>query len=310
MTLGFAVLAPLLAPSIACRSRSEAQRAGFIALFWGFVAVGLAAATVMLATLSFDATLVGRRPDGIPDSILVASGRGLVSICGQTLDDRPAVRRACIATGAPAALRPEDIAATGPFLLTNLPALRRLGNSFAGLVPAALIALGLALAAAGVQSVASALGHDVIYRIRDRSALTSRRLAISRALALGLIVMAGILVATTRFQPQMLIAWALGLSAAALAPLLALSLWPKARSRDALVTLLAGLFSAACFVHVGPHVPGVERVAAGAVVACAAGLLAGMLTSLVQRGDGAAGKAFVHAILHEEGELLHPDRGA
>ena len=87
IAVGVGVLAPLLSPAITCRDAGTAQRAGFAALVWSLVIVAGVAATMAIAALALDQGLVGLRPEGLASFVYIASGKGLVTICGQAVAD-------------------------------------------------------------------------------------------------------------------------------------------------------------------------------------------------------------------------------
>ena len=198
--------------------------------------------------------------------------------------------------------------ARGIFLLTALPPLAFLGAAMSGLVWAAMVALGVALAAAGLLAASIALGNDAFHQVRDRSALTSRRLAITRVILIGAIVMGAILTSARELDPRMLIGVALALSAAVLAPLLVLTLWPRARGFDALLALIVGLCAAEATLVSGQM--SVHRLALGAVAGIVAAVGAGVASSFIGGGDRQRGHDFLAALLQSDGEVLEADKGA
>lgn len=312
IAIGTSAVAPLLSPAIACQDARSARRAGFAALFWSLVIAAVIAATTSLAALTLDTGLTGLRPDMLPSFVYVASGRGLLTICGHAVADAEAARTACAGVaGFAGVLRSQDIAANGEYLVLGLPELRRFGVALSGLVEAGAVSVALVLAAAGIEALATALGHDAFYRVRDTRALTSRRLAVTRVIMILAIVAIGMLLASRPFDPSSAIGLALAFSAAAIAPLLVLSVWPRASSVDATIALLAGLASAEAVVATGTGAPTIERLAASALIACVVATLAGLVASLVRRDDPVRqGSAFVHELLHGETDVLHPDKGA
>jgi len=310
IALGLGVLAPLLCVSIACEDRRAAQRSGFAALCWGGMLILIAAMTLAQASLTLDPVVIGQTPDALPASLYRASGEGAVSLCGMPAADRLAAQHACANRPGPAAgLRMQDIKATGTYLLTAFAEFGGFSSAFSGLASAALLVLGLSLAAIGIQSGATVLGNDLFYRVRDHSALTSRRLAVTRAFAVALIALCGSGLTLFNMNPRVLIGVAILLSASGLAPLLILTLWPRATSFDATVTLLMGLFTAEAFIGL-PLAAGLDRFALSAVMACFAGLGSGMIISLSRPHTNADGSTFTKAIINDSGEWLHPDKGA
>ncbi len=310
IALGLGVLAPLLGPSIGCRNRRSAQRAGLSALGWGGILILLATATLAQASLSLDKVVVGQAADDLPASLYKASAEGNLTICGAYVGDRLAARRACAGrTGLSSALRVQDIKAKGTYLMASFFEFGGFGSAFSGLVSAVIMVFGLALAAIGIQSAATVLGNDMFYRVRDHSALTSRRLAVTRGFAITIIIWCGMGVTLLQMYPQTLVALAILLSASAIAPLLMLTLWPRATSVDATVALLVGLVSAEILIGVRPLAAGLDRYALSALLACGAALAAGIFTSLMRRHGADDGNTFSRAMLNESGEWLHPDKG-
>jgi cation/acetate symporter len=312
-TLGIAILAPLLAPAIAVERPQSARAAGVAAFGWTWLFAWLIAATLGGATLSLARQSVGVTPERLPDAVYEASGHRLVDICGASAAAPVAAKRACLAKGhAPGApLTASDIAPRGKFLLMGLPALERMGAAVSGFLAAAQIALALAFSAAGLQAFGTALGHEAVFRMRGATDLTSRRLATTR-LALMLIASAGYLAsAHNLFDDRGLLALALGLSAAAGAPVVALALWPRAGDRDALFALLGGLFGMTLTIFVAGSARDGAVIAGAALAGAALGLAAGV-ASAVTRPAGASplAKAFVDSVLRGDGDVMGPEKGA
>lgn len=185
-----------------------------------------------------------------------------------------------------------------------------MGAAASGLLAAAQIALALALAAAGLQAFGTALGHEAVYRLRGGTDLTSRRLATTR-LALLLITTAGYLAsAHNLFDAKALLVLALGLSAAAGTPVTALALWPRAQDRDAVVGLLGGLLGMTVTILVAGSAHFVV-VAEASLIGAALGVAAGVLSAR-SRSDtvSALAKSFVARVLHGDGDVMGPDKGA
>lgn len=309
MSLGMAASAPLIAPFVTVRDRTAALRAGVGASLWSAVLAALVAASVAASALGLLDQLGGRRPDRVPDQLYAASAARLIRICDQYPRNWGQARDACQkAPGFAGTIRPQDISTRGAFLLTALPPLGGFGAAAAGFVWAAIAALGGALAAAGLLAAAVALGNDAIHRLRDRSALTSRRLAIVRAILILSIVGCAIVCSARELDPRALIGVSLAFSAAGLAPLMALTLWPRARSRDAMFALVVGLGTAEMLLIYGEGT--VRGLAAAAVVGCFASIAAGLLSSLIGGGDRSAGYRFAEAVWRPDGDVIAPDKGA
>ena len=240
LALGVATLAPLLAPLVGVRDGRAALRAGAGGLIWtGAIGLLIAAAVATSALALIDAA-AARRPDRLPEAIYAASATRLVGLCGHAAGRPQEALAACQARGK-TALTPADIEPRGLFLLTAAPPLGGLGAADAGLVWAAQVALALALAAAGLLSSAGALGHDAFYRLRDSGALTSRRLAVTRAAYVGATLAAVLVAGAVELDAHLLLGAALALCAAAAAPVLILAFWPRVLAPHALAALATGL---------------------------------------------------------------------
>lgn len=312
VALGVGVLAPLLAPSVATRDRRAAHSAGRTAILGALVMALVLAVSLAAAALATDAALVGKAPGQLPDYAYAASGRGLLTICGKAAPSPSLAAQACRGEpGFTGVLAPSDIAARGPFLATALPTLRGSGEAFSGLAAAGMVAIALALAAAAFQALATALGHDAFYRVRGTGALTSSRLAVTRGLLLAAVAGTGVALMGNSVDAREMIALAIAFSAAAIAPLLALAFWPRASASDATFALLCGLGAAEAVIISQGSAPTLGILTAGALVACLAGGLAGVASSLIRAPDPLQkGGVFIDRILHGESDVLNPDKGA
>ena len=312
IAIGVAVLAPLLSPAIACRDGATARAAGLAALAWSAAIAALMAVTMSLTTIAFDTRLTGQRPERLPAFAYSASAKGLVEICGRSVSTPAEAAETCRQrSGFKDVLRAEDVSASGSWLTIGLPASRGLSVAFSGLIGAALVAIAMMIAASGFQALGTAIGHDAFYRVRDSSALTSRRLAVTR-----FVIMLGIALACGAINflvvdARALIGLAIAFSTATIAPLLALSLWPRAGGADATIALLVGLATAEVVIVAGGSSPSLERLATGAVIACVVALISGLCTSLFREGGPESqGGPFLHGVLHGEQDVLNPDKGA
>jgi cation/acetate symporter len=295
--LGLATLAPVLATSLATADKRSARRAGIAALFWGVVIALMAAAAIGASALSLARATVGQPPERLPQTVYQASERGLISICGYSVRGPSEAQRACATRGyvpgAPLAasdIRPID----GDFLLGFLPQAAELGAASSGLLASALVALGLALATASLQACATAFGHDALYRLRGEIVSTLAYVA----------AVAGV------FTPGALVAAALAVSAACLAPSLALAFWSRAGDREALVAVCGGavgLFGALAIAETPNRV---EVYALCAMVGVTLGGALGLLSGLASNSEKPAARAFITRMLRGDAQMLEPDKGA
>ena len=312
VTLGIATLAPLLAPAIVTQTPGRARLAGCVAFGWTFVfafliAVGLAGATLSLARQG-----VGQSPAHLPDAVYAASAHGLVTICGARAPDPASARRACAgksgSTGAP--LRASDFRVNGALFLAELPGLEQMGAAASGLLASAQIALALALAAAGLQAFGTALGHEAIYRFRGNVDLTSRRLITTRLALLTVAAAGAAASASGRFDARALIAFALALSAAAMAPVAALAPWSRADDRDALYALLGGLLGMTVVILIAGNPRDGDVLAGAALAGALLGFAAGVASALSRPAGSAHGRAFVARLTRGDGAVMEPEKGA
>ena len=209
------------------------------------------------------------------------------------------------------AVKPSDITASGVFLLWGMPDLGGFGAAFTGLATAGRMAIALALGAAGFMTLATAWGDRAFYRAQKSQALTSRRLALTRFILLGVIAGAAWLQLNAATDPHLLIGAAIGLSAVAVAPMLALSLWPRADGQDAATGLVAGLAMAEAVVVFSGGSASIDTLAGAAMTGFASALAAGVGASLRHpAGPVSEGAAFAHGLLHGPVDVLRPDKDA
>ncbi|PPD42700.1 MAG: sodium:solute symporter [Methylocystis sp.] len=313
VAMGVAALAPVLAPSVTTEDGHAARASGVASLFWSLFFTLLVAAAIAASAISLAGSVAGQPAERLPEPLYAASSRGLVAICGASVRTPSQAQRACaaqkIAPGAP--LRAADVRpAGGDFLLGALPGATDLGAAAAGLMASAIVALGLALTAMGLQACGAAVGNDALYRLRGEVDLTSRRLAITR-LALVAVATCGYVAGVTRIvTPPGLIAMAIAISGACVAPALALAFWKRASDEEALAALVAGALTLAVALFMAGPGRHVETYALAALAGATAGLTAGVVRGLASQREKPEAESFVTRVLHGDGEILAPDKGA
>lgn len=313
IALALAACAPLLGFAPTARNRAGAQYAiGAGAIWIGLILFG-AAMTLALGAIGLDVALIGQRPDRLADVFYHASAQGWASICGQHPAGPAQARAACAAApGFSGLLRAGDVSATLDFLTFGLADTQALGGAWRAIALAGWHGATLALAAAGLQGLATAIGHDLLYRIRDRAVITSRRLATTRLTLIA--VLAIVMLAALRLDPdpRLALGVALLLSAAGLAPLLLLTLWPRATSFEAILALTAGLGVAAGALKAGladsSALP--EAMGLAALAGAAAAVAIGLVVSLRPGAGREHGAEFRARLLRPGVDALTPDRGA
>lgn len=232
--VGLALLAPAAGMAIGQPDAAAARRAAGGALGWAGALAAMALAAMILSVDGLDMATIGAAPEALPESIYAAAERGEIRLCGAFPASPAAARAACAATpGFPGALRLGDATPAGP----NMLALA-LATPQAAAIAAAMIALGLTLAAAGLQALTGALAEAGLRRARRVTA--SRRLALARLAMIAALSAGGWLVAAQAWPAGLLLLAAAAICATIIAPLLALALWPLAGPRDAWAGLAAG----------------------------------------------------------------------
>jgi cation/acetate symporter len=243
MALGVAALAPILAPAVTTANFAAARRSGIATMLWSAVFMALVSTAMAAAALTF-ATITENKPsEQLPTPVYSESSRGLITICNDYAGGPLQAQKACaeqdVKPGAPlkaADIRPVD----SGFLIGSLPELKELGAAASGLFASAMVGLGLALCAMGLQACGAAVGHDALYHLRGETDLSSRRLAITRMALIFVSALGYALSVLNIFAPGELVALALAISAACVAPSVILIFWPRAGDREALIALGGG----------------------------------------------------------------------
>ena len=311
--LGVAALAPLLSPMVACRRARLAAPAGLMGLLAATALVCALLIGMALAGLTLEARAIGRRPEALPAFMYAMSDLRLMTVCGEFVNTPRAAALACAkAPGFGGLLGAEHVWASGRALMERVPHVAGLSAFFVGLVGAGFIAVAVALAAAGAQTFSTAVGDDLFKR-DGRAGLTSRRLAIARIIMILLTVYLAIRGAAAPQSLQNALSMALLLSAAALAPLMALCVWPRATETDALIAGGVGL--AACALTAALAWRGgafdLAVMCGGGVAGFVTALVAGVGVSLRRTEDQARlGRMFVQNLFQGDEDVIAVDKGA
>lgn len=313
IAMGVFALAPVLAPAVTTEDFDAARASGVATLAWSLVFALLVAAAIAASALSLAASVSGQPAERLPEPIYAASARGLVAVCGARVRSPSQAQRACaaqkIAPGAPLApvnVRPVD----GDYLLGALPGATDLGAATSGFLASAIVALGLALAAMGLQACGAAVGHDALYRLRGEVDLTSRRLAITR-LALVMVGTFAYAASVTQIvTPGGMIALALAVATACVAPSIALAFWTRAGDDEALAALVAGAIGLTTALVVAGPARKIEAYALAALAGATLGVAAGVVRGLASQRERPEAEAFVARVLRGDGEIIEPDKGA
>ena len=304
--LGLALLPPMTLGAIAVADGRASTRAGVGTLLWSLLLLAGVFAILSVAGQLLAAQLTDTARS-LPGLFAQGATEGL-SFCGRSAASLSAAQAACTgAAGFSGTLRPQDVEASGlyvllafPRLIAASPALRALAATLAG-------TLGIALAATGLQGLATALGHDALLH-NAKGVLTSARLAMTRlvmVIALACTVTGALLLP---LDPRAAIGLAVSLSLALLLAPVVLALLPRASGLHALLGLFAGVagFVSAILGRGGQSDFGV--FASAGIVGASLALLVGVGCSLVARAspaNQAAARALrqgaLPALLHREG---------
>lgn len=238
LALGLAAMPHVLRRPAMARSDEGARLMPAVALLLVLAAAAalppLAAAT-RLAVLNF----AGHGVEALPDRLLQLGTMGLVDVCGVKAASQVAVAAACNALPDPVAtLRLDDIAIARDHVLFAAPLLAGL-PAFATVFLAGVVALASLLAAAWLGRTLGAGARAAIMR-RDveggASAIAGAALAAIAAAC------AALLVAARTGDVMTLLAWALAVSAAGLAPVVLAGIWSlRATGAGAIMGMLAGV---------------------------------------------------------------------
>jgi cation/acetate symporter len=251
--------------------------------------------------LSFDARIVGARSDALPDRVYAASAAGRLDLCGARAANVAEARKACAALPG-ARLARKDVAPKSAYFFSAYADLLGLGASIRGLAAAAVVVVGLALAAASFLGLATVLGHDLLFRLRGFPVLASARIAATRALLMAGAAAGAVLAARGGVDPKILFGGALAVSGCLVWPLLALAAVPRAGSRDAaLAVAVAAVVCGAMHFLAAPRGVALGAWGLPVVLAALSGASAGVVSSLL-RADAPGGRVVMGRDLHGEAE--------
>ncbi len=311
--IGLAAFLPIFGFSAAARSPGSAIRAS------GFTVILLAAAIPVSwiassgAVLHLDTVVTGASSDALP--LFVSDGRlsGVLTICGADAKGE-AIPRACekqpsnlqsgnlIARGS-VIIKPTDIALKSEALSGRAGFLLGLPLALAFLYQMAPAMIGLGALGLVLFALSTLLGHDLLYRIFAPKAVTSGRLGAVRLFWLLSFLVLLDFVPLIPAKPELLIHAALAIAAAIIAPMLLLSLLPRAGSVTANLTLVTSIGTGLLIAFVAPDQP--LTAGLGAFVAACFIAMAGLASC----PPGEPEQAFALALATRSDEPLIIDRG-
>ncbi|HRF11343.1 MULTISPECIES: sodium:solute symporter family protein [Candidatus Accumulibacter] len=200
-------------------------------------------------------------------------------------------------------------------ILLATPEIAGLPYVISGLVAAGALAAALSTADGLLLTIASALAHDVYYKIFRPNASTQWRLVVSKSLLLVVAVLAASVASQKPATILFMVAWAFSLAGSAFFPALILGIfWKRATPRGAVSGMLIGLLVTIYYmvrVHfdaipwLGIHGFGMEpwlgiQSTAAGVWGVAAGFLTIIVVSLFDRPPSQETQNFVESVRYPE----------
>jgi cation/acetate symporter len=200
-------------------------------------------------------------------------------------------------------------------ILLATPEIAGLPYVISGLVAAGALAAALSTADGLLLTIASALAHDVYYKIFRPQASTQWRLVVSKSLLLVVAVLAASVASQKPATILFMVAWAFSLAGSAFFPALILGIfWRRATSTGAVSGMVVGLLVTIYYmvrVHfdaipwLGIHGIGMEpwlgiQSTAAGVWGVAAGFLTIIVVSLCGRPPSQETQDFVESVRYPE----------
>ncbi len=228
LTVGTAALPHVLIRYYTTPSVREARESVFWSLFFILLLYITAPAYAVFAKYEVLSNLVNIPIAKLPGWVMAWSKVGLISI-----ED---INRDGILQLAELSLNPDVIVLATPEI-AGMPYV------VSGLVAAGGLAAALSTADGLLLTIASALSHDVYYRIMRPAASTQLRLVISKSLLLVVALLAATVAAEKPGTILSMVAWAFSIAGSALFPALVLGIfWGRATRAGALAGMIVGLF--------------------------------------------------------------------
>lgn len=227
LMVGTAALPHVLMRYYTTPSVREARSSVFWSLLFILALYLTAPAYAVFAKYEIYSNLVGSAIDQLPGWIAAWGKVGLVSI-----ED---INRDGILQLAELSLNPDVIVLATPEI-AGLPYV------VSGLVAAGALAAALSTADGLLLTIASALSHDVYYKVFRPHATTQWRLVVSKTLLLVVAVLAAMVASQKPATILFMVAWAFSLAGAAFFPALVLGIfWRRANKTGAVCGMATGL---------------------------------------------------------------------
>ncbi len=227
LMVGTAALPHVLMRYYTTPSVREARSSVFWSLLFILALYLTAPAYAVFAKYEIYSNLVGSTIDQLPGWINAWGKVGLVSI-----ED---INRDGILQLAELSLNPDVIVLATPEI-AGLPYV------ISGLVAAGALAAALSTADGLLLTIASALSHDVYYKVFRPHATTQWRLVVSKSLLLVVAVLAAMVASQKPATILFMVAWAFSLAGSAFFPALVLGIfWKRANKAGAISGMVVGL---------------------------------------------------------------------
>ncbi len=286
LMVGTAALPHVLMRYYTTPSVKEARESVFWSLFFIFLLYFTAPAYAVFAKYEVYTNVIGTAIAELPSWVASWTKVGLVAV-----ED---INRDGILQLAELTLNPDVIVLATPEI-AGLPYV------VAGLVAAGGLAAALSTADGLLLTIANALSHDVYFRMIDPRASTTRRLAISKTVLLGVALVAAWVASLRPDTILSMVAWAFSIAGACFFPALVLGIfWRRATRQGAVAGMLVGL-GLTLYYLVGVKFMGMEKwwgigdVSAG-VFGIPCGFLTIVLVSLVTPPPDAVTRRLVEQI--------------
>ena len=212
-------------------------------------------------------------------------------------------------------LQLSELALNPDVILLATPEIAGLPYVISGLVAAGALAAALSTADGLLLTIASALSHDVYYKIYRPEATTQWRLVVSKALLLVVAVLAATVASQKPASILFMVAWAFSLAGAAFFPALFLGVfWKRANPAGAVSGMVVGLSVTVYYMvrvqfdgipWLGLHGIGMEpwlgiQSTAAGVWGVAAGFLTTVVVSLFGKPPSQETQEFVESVRYPE----------
>ena len=312
LAVGIACLGPIVSPSVASSSSTQARKGTLFGLIWVIGLIALLGFTALATHKSIVQRLEGQRPERLSTSLLTANGNSLISLCTDHSADPVTLLAQCRKrTGFTSVLRSEDIRIGSIWLLIGLAPSSELNPALSGLIVTSLGLLTLLVAGGSAFSCALALSQDLFKRQREGQALSSRRLALTRLGLAGTVLTIVLLQQQHMFDPKLLAGTGIALASLCLAPVTILIFWPRANSFDACVVIATSIGVALWPFTKTASWPELSVLLQQAITGAGIGLLAGMLTSFLHgTGPESRGAKFLQGLRTQNFYDGFADKGA